>query len=48
MDTAISWFDLDTKGTGSESGEPVGAERRADATVDLEVGGASTGAGVEL
>ena len=28
VDTAINWFDLDTTGTGSESGEPVGAERQ--------------------
>ncbi len=48
VDTAITYFGLDTKGTGSESGEPVGSEP-ADVTGEpLQNGGASTGAGVEL
>ena len=47
VDTAIKWFDLDTSGTGSESGEPVDAEP-ALPPVDLEIGGPSTGAGEEL
>ena len=48
VDTAIKWFDLDTTGTGSESGEPVGTEVSAGTDADLEVGGSSTGAGQEL
>ena len=48
VDTAIKWFDLDTTGTGSESGEPVGTDVSAGTDADLEVGGSSTGAGQEL
>ncbi|HZA04095.1 MAG TPA: tryptophan synthase subunit beta [Propionibacteriaceae bacterium] len=47
VDTAIKWFDLDTSGTGSESGERVDASA-ALPPVELELGGASTGAGEEL
>jgi len=47
VDTAVKWFDLDTSGTGSESGERV--EARGTVTdVDLELGGSSSGAGEEL
>ncbi|MFP5282530.1 MAG: tryptophan synthase subunit beta [Actinomycetes bacterium] len=46
VDTAISWFGLDTSGTGSESGERV--EAAGAPAVDLELGGASSGAGEEL
>ncbi len=46
VDTAISYLQLDTKGTGSESGAPVRPAPVDD--VDLEAGGHSTGAGVEL
>ena len=46
VDTAITYFDLDTKGTGSESGAPVQSAPVDE--VDLEKGGRSTGAGVEL
>ena len=45
VDTAVAYFDLDTSGTGSESGEPVGAAPIDE--VELEKG-SSTGAGVEL
>ncbi len=48
VDTAIKWFDLDTTGTGSESGAPVGTKIHAGTDADLEVGGHSTGAGQEL
>ncbi|HVH22163.1 MAG TPA: tryptophan synthase subunit beta, partial [Pseudonocardia sp.] len=47
VDTAVKWFDLDTAGTGSESGEPVDAAP-ALPQVDLEMGGPSSGAGEEL
>ena len=42
------WFDLDTRGTGSESGQPVGTDLSAEPDAELELGGASTGAGPEL
>jgi tryptophan synthase beta chain len=53
VDTAITYFGLDTRGTGSESGNPVGTDLSADDAhaelgEDLEMGGASTGAGHEL
>ena len=47
VDTAIKWFDLDTSGTGSESGERIDASA-ALPPVQLEIAGASTGAGEEL
>jgi tryptophan synthase beta chain len=47
VDTAVKWFDLDTSGTGSESGERVDASA-ALPPVELELGGHSTGAGEEL
>ncbi len=43
VDTAIKWFDLDTKGRGSESGRPTAETRPAENR--LEMGGPSTGAG---
>jgi tryptophan synthase beta chain len=48
VDTAIKWFEIDTHGTGSESGEPVGTDPATELSADLEVGGASSGAGAEL
>ena len=45
VDTAIQWFGIDTRGTGSESGEPVGTNLSADTELDLsmdEDGPAST------
>ena len=48
VDTAITYFGLDTKGTGSESGEPVGTDPGSAVGEPLQNGGASTGAGVEL
>ena len=51
VDTAIAWFDLDTHGTGSQSGAEVGAEQPGPGTSgpdDLEIGGHSTGAGHEV
>ncbi|HLL63325.1 MAG TPA: tryptophan synthase subunit beta [Propionibacteriaceae bacterium] len=47
VDTAVKWFDLDTSGTGSESGERVDASG-ALPPVGLEMAGSSTGAGEEL
>jgi tryptophan synthase beta chain len=47
VDTAVKWFDLDTSGTGSESGERVDASA-ALPPVGLEMAGSSTGAGEEL
>jgi tryptophan synthase beta chain len=47
VDTAITYFGLDTSGTGSESGRRVGGDR-GQVGSDLDTGGASTGAGVEL
>ena len=43
VDTAIKWFDIDTSGTGSESGERIDASA-ALPPVELELGGSSTGA----
>jgi tryptophan synthase beta chain len=43
VDTAIRWFNLDTKGRGSESGKPP-AEPRTGPN-GLQMGGPSTGAG---
>ena len=37
VDTAIQWFDIDTRGTGSESGRPVGTDLSADPRLDLEL-----------
>ncbi len=48
VDTAITYFGLDTKGTGSESGKPVGADVSDTVGQDLQMGGASSGAGAEL
>ena len=48
VDTAITYFGLDTRGTGSESGRPIGTDLSAQPEAELEVGGASTGAGQEL
>jgi tryptophan synthase beta chain len=53
VDTAISYFGLDTRGTGSESGDPVGTNlgaegETAELGAELDMGGASTGAGHEL
>ena len=53
VDTAITYFGLDTRGVGSESGEAVGTNLGADGEHaelgdSLEMGGASTGAGQEL
>ena len=45
VDTAIQWFDVDTRGTGSDSGRPVGTNLSADPQLDLtldEDGPAST------
>jgi tryptophan synthase beta chain len=45
VDTAIQWFGIDTRGTGSESGRPVGTNLSADPNLDLsldEDGPAST------
>jgi len=45
VDTAIQWFDIDTRGTGSESGQPVGQDLSSDEELDLglhEDGPAST------
>ena len=45
VDTAIQWFNVDTRGTGSESGRPVGTNLSADPNLDLaldEDGPAST------
>jgi tryptophan synthase beta chain len=47
VDTAIKWFDLDTSGIGSQSGEKVDASA-ALPPVELDLAGASTGAGEEL
>ena len=47
VDTAIKWFDLDTSGIGSESGDRIEAAA-ALPQVELELAGASTGAGEEL
>ncbi len=50
VDTAIQWFDIDTRGTGSESGRPVGTDLSAAEELDLglhEDGPAST-TGVQL
>jgi tryptophan synthase beta chain len=47
VDTAVKWFGLDTSGTGSESGERIDASASLP-PVDLEMAGASTGAGAEL
>ncbi|GAA1437174.1 tryptophan synthase subunit beta [Microlunatus lacustris] len=50
VDTAIQWFDIDTRGTGSESGQPVGTDLSAEEEIDLglhEDGPAST-TGVQL
>jgi tryptophan synthase beta chain len=46
VDTAIKWFDLETRGTGSVSGEPTGDQ--TEPLPDLEIGGASSGAGEQL
>src|SRR5215203_1378696 len=46
VDTAIKWFDLDTRGRGSESGRPT-----ADTSTDgagLAMGGPSTGGGEQV
>jgi tryptophan synthase beta chain len=46
VDTAIKWFDLDTRGSGSESGRPTG-----DTSPDgdgLAMGGPSSGAGDQV
>ena len=46
VDTAIKWFDLDTRGRGSESGRPTG-----DTSPDgggLAMGGPSSGAGEQV
>jgi tryptophan synthase beta chain len=48
VDTAITYFGLDTRGTGSESGKPIGTDLSAQPEAELEIGGASTGAGQEL
>jgi tryptophan synthase beta chain len=51
VDTAVAWFDLDTRGTGSQSQEPVQAEQPSPGTStpeDLQIGGHSTGAGSEV
>ena len=45
VDTAIQWFGVDTRGTGSESGRPVGTNLSADPNLDMsmdESGPAST------
>jgi tryptophan synthase beta chain len=45
VDTAIQWFDVDTRGTGSESGQPVGTDLSSEEELDLglqEDGPAST------
>ncbi len=50
VDTAIQWFDIDTRGTGSETGRPVGTDLSAAEELDLglhEDGPAST-TGVQL
>jgi tryptophan synthase beta chain len=47
VDTAVKWFGIDTSGTGSESGARIDASA-ALPPVELELGGASTGAGEEL
>jgi tryptophan synthase beta chain len=50
VDTAIQWFDLDTRGTGSVSGEPVGTDLSAEPALDLRLDedGPASGAGPEL
>jgi len=53
VDTAITYFGLDTRGTGSESGEAVGTDLGAEGEhvelgAELEMGGPSSGAGHEL
>ena len=51
VDTAIAWFDLDTQGTGSQSGAEISADQPGPGTSgpdDLEIGGHSTGAGHEV
>ncbi len=51
VDTAIAWFDLDTQGTGSQSGAEISADQPrpgASGPDDLELGGHSTGAGHEV
>jgi tryptophan synthase beta chain len=50
VDTAIQWFDIDTRGTGSESGQPVGTDLSSEEEIDLGLqpeGPAST-TGVQL
>ncbi|GAB2576760.1 tryptophan synthase subunit beta [Microlunatus antarcticus] len=37
VDTAIQWFNVDTRGTGSESGRPVGTNLSADPELDLSL-----------
>jgi tryptophan synthase beta chain len=50
VDTAIQWFDLDTRGTGSQSREPVGTDLSAEQELDLglQQDGAASGSGIEL
>ena len=51
VDTAIAWFDLDTRGTGSESRrpdrQPTSRARAPPDPTTCEMGGHSTGAGHE-
>ena len=35
VDTAIQWFDVDTRGTGSETGQPVGTDLSSTDELDL-------------
>jgi tryptophan synthase beta chain len=50
VDTAIQWFAIDTRGTGSESGDPVGTDISAEGELDLglDEDGPASGAGVQL
>jgi tryptophan synthase beta chain len=50
VDTAIQWFDVDTRGTGSESGAPVGTDLSSEQQLDLGLrhDGPASVSGVEL
>ena len=50
VDTAIQWFEIDTRGTGSESGAPVGTDLSDTEQLDLslEPDGPASGSGVQL
>jgi len=50
VDTAIQWFEIDTRGTGSESGRPVGTNLSETEELDLglEADGPASTTGVQL